>query len=228
MICQVASLDSNSLKRSSNQLLWCNADIDWDIPQNIDEAYAYEEYAPAEAGIDKYETLLVDGLIRPSATAPANHFSTAVPTPYDTYHSVRDRRKEHHDDVDVCVGVDCDVLTCAPYSRAMKREEHVYNKWVQLEHTQHSRMRCRDNKDDLLMPAACRQNEVMSAESPCSKVPATTMMGPQKKRQENIRVLRCAGDLAAHAAHSEHVADCHHHGPMKDRKALWSIAHGGV
>jgi len=165
------------------------------MPQNIDEAYAYEEYAPAEAGIDKCETLPVD------ATAPANHFSTGVPTPYDAYHSVRDRRKEHHDGVDVCVGVDCDILTCAPYSRAMKREEHVYNKWVQFE---------------------------QSPESPYSKVPAATMMGLQKKRQENMRVPRCAGDLTAHAAHSEHVADCHYHGPMKDRKALWSIAHGGV
>merc|ERR1719265_353182 len=127
MICQLANQESKSF--SANQFRWCKADIDWDIPTNIDEAYAYEEYAPAEADINKCETLPVDGLTRSSATAPAMpYFSTGVPMPYDAYHSVRDRRKEHHDGVDVCVGVDCDVLTCAPYSRAMKREEHVYNK----------------------------------------------------------------------------------------------------
>eukprot|EP00746_Dinoflagellata_sp_MGD_P030889 gnl/MRDRNA2_/MRDRNA2_173336_c0_seq1.p1 gnl/MRDRNA2_/MRDRNA2_173336_c0~~gnl/MRDRNA2_/MRDRNA2_173336_c0_seq1.p1 ORF type:complete len:221 (+),score=42.35 gnl/MRDRNA2_/MRDRNA2_173336_c0_seq1:77-739(+) len=220
MICQV---------QDSKQYLWCktlsHADsLDWEIPQNTDEAYAFQEQ-------DQDESERFDHL-RPSVTAPSAHtvscLDTSVPTPYEAYHSVQDRRQDHHDRVEVCVGVDCDALTCAPYSRVTKSEEDVYARWVEMEKAQHSVACRKEENEDMPNPAVCRQPKVLSPDSHCSKLPAAAMMGLQKKRQENIRVLRCAGDFVATAAHAEHMAECHRRGPTEDRKALWSIAHGGV
>lgn len=241
MICQLARNDlpnSKKLSRTTSQYLWCNTDIEWDLPQDIDEGdpgLPLAEYDPAEPDIDKLETF--EGFHRPSVSSPSaktaanQHYG--VPVPYDAYHSVQDRRKEHKDEgLDVCTGVDCDAMTCAPYSRVTSKEEEVYERWVRLEKIQKSqRHQNKEDAEDMPNPVVCQRNQVLPVDAECSKMPAAAMMGPQKKRQQNIRVLRCVGDFMGNmqqVAHADHIKDCHRHGPAEDKRALWSIAHGGV
>jgi len=101
-------------------------------------------------------------------------------------------------------------------------------------------------ENDMPRPAIARENLMgysglpTAAKAKESEVPILTTrgmmgasMGPKKERQYNMRVLRSPGDVEKAEQritrkNTQHFNDCQQRGPTMDKKALWSIAHGGI